>query len=105
MLENVGDGSEFAAPIFRRLVEIYFNGTASTLLPWETELEAPTVEPTPTPSSSVECAARGVSRQASGINCEASSTLAPQAAISDQQSAIVSPQSQITNRRSQIAHD
>ncbi len=51
MLENIGDGSEFAAPIFRRLVEIYFNGEATTVLPWETELEAPEVDATPTPTS------------------------------------------------------
>ena len=74
MLENVGDGSEFAAPIFRRLVEIYFNGQATTLLPWETELEAPTVEPTPTPSSRVGCVA-------GSAGCESSSAPVQQSAI------------------------
>lgn len=82
MLENVGDGSEFSAPIFRRLVEIYFNGEATTLLPWETELEAPTtIEPTPTPTSGVGC-------QVSGVRCEASDALDPQSAIRNQQSAM-----------------
>jgi penicillin-binding protein 2 len=47
MLENIGEGSAFAAPIFKRLVEIYFLGRAYSLLPWETEFGA---EPTATPA-------------------------------------------------------
>jgi penicillin-binding protein 2 len=37
LVENVGDGSEFAAPIFRRVASYYFFGTAGPLYPWETD--------------------------------------------------------------------
>lgn len=41
IVEEVGDGSEFAAPIFRRMLEIYFFGQAQTLFPWESEIGVP----------------------------------------------------------------
>lgn len=43
LVENAGEGAEVAAPIFRRLVEVYYQ-LPQTPLPWET--------PTPTPSPS-----------------------------------------------------
>jgi cell division protein FtsI/penicillin-binding protein 2/predicted small lipoprotein YifL len=37
LVENVGDGSEFAAPIFRRVASYYFIGSPGPLYPWETD--------------------------------------------------------------------
>lgn len=50
LIENGGEGSEVAAPIFRRLVELYFFGRAQTLLPWETDFGV-TGSPVPTPAA------------------------------------------------------
>jgi penicillin-binding protein 2 len=38
LVENIGDGSEFAAPIFKRVVENYFFGATQTRYPWETQI-------------------------------------------------------------------
>ncbi|NJN43627.1 MAG: hypothetical protein HC806_02075 [Anaerolineae bacterium] len=42
VLEHAGEGSKVAAPIFKRMLEIYHFGGPISLLPWETGTELPT---------------------------------------------------------------
>ena len=49
VLQNRGEGSEWAAPVFRRIVEDYFYGGPRTLYDWETEFGL-TATPSATPT-------------------------------------------------------
>jgi penicillin-binding protein 2 len=46
LVQNQGEGSQIAAPIFRRVLEIYFFGKPLTKYPWEAEIGL-TAMPTP----------------------------------------------------------
>jgi cell division protein FtsI/penicillin-binding protein 2 len=56
LVENGGEGSEVSAPIFRRVLEIYFLGSPQIRYPWEAQVgvvatPTPEVTDTPTPEA------------------------------------------------------
>jgi penicillin-binding protein 2 len=50
IVENGGEGSEWAAPIFRRMVQVHYYGSPQSLFPWESSYGVPK---TPTPIGGV----------------------------------------------------
>jgi penicillin-binding protein 2 len=55
LIENIGEGSDYAAPIFRRILEVYFLGRPQIKYPWEAQIgvvatPTPQVSETPTPT-------------------------------------------------------
>jgi penicillin-binding protein 2 len=47
IIENQGEGSDWAAPVFKRIVETYYLGTPQTQLWFEQGIFGPTHTPTP----------------------------------------------------------
>jgi ribosome biogenesis GTPase len=47
ILENEGEGSDFAAPVFQRIVETYYLGSPQSKLWFEESIMGPTLTPTP----------------------------------------------------------
>jgi hypothetical protein len=47
ILENQGEGSDYAAPIFRWLVQTYYYGTPQTPIAWFGPIGGPNFTPTP----------------------------------------------------------